>query len=257
MIVRRIILAAAFAAIALPAPAGQAITVGYRDVVTPDPELLDFVQQIRRAWISVKRVDPSARDRFFAPRVKTFMKTETPFKPFEPRGDITSDYLLNAVFIMRSRKGSISEADLPDQAQGALSEIGRQLIHDPVWGKLPEVPDMICAGAAFDVDSRAVAKFSRMHGVRIDALVFSRQAIALHTATNTTSEHAGDVPPYTLMAIARDEIATQDWRPMVASNGIRGYMVDTIPLEILAQKHVCFARVDGAYRISALFGYGL
>ena len=256
MTVTRIILAAIIAAISAPALAGDGIIVGYKNVVTPEPDLVDFTGEIRRSWISAKRFDPSARDRFFAPTVKTFMKNETPFQSFEPRDDITSDYLMNAVVILRARKGSIPDKDRWRDAQGALSEIGRQVVRDPVWGTLPEVPGMICAGAAFDVDQGMVAKFARMQGVRIDALVLSKQAIPLYAGKTQKSEFLGNVPPLTLMVLGKDDVAKEDWHPIIASTGVKGYADNTMLLEKLAQKHVCFTRVNGEYRISALFGYG-
>lgn len=258
MTVKRIILAAAIAAISVPAGAAETITVGYANVVKPDAELVEFTQEIRRSWMSAKLFDPSTRDIFFAPVVKTFMKTETPFQPFEPRGDITSDYLANAVPIMRTRnEESVPKKDRWRLAHGALAEIGRQVSHNPVWGTLPEVPGMICAGAAFDLDQRAVAKFSRMHGVRIDALVLSKQAIPLYAGKSSESAFLGDVPPLTLMVVGKDDVAKEEWHPMISSTGIKGYARNTMLLEKLAQKHVCFTKLDGEYRISALFGYGL
>lgn len=257
MIVKRTILAVAMAAFSLPTLAADGISVGYKNVVEPDPALADFAQEIVRAWISIKRVDPSRRDRFFAPVVKTFIKNETPLQPFEPRDDITSDYLRNAVFIFRAKKGSILDEDIDDYTLGTMSDIGRQVFRKPVWGTLPEVPGMVCAAAAYDVHPKAVAKFSRMHGVRIDKLVFYKETISLYAGKTHKSEFIGYVPAYTLIAIANDDVATEDWHPLIASTGINGYMGDPIPLETLVQKHVCFARVDGEYRISALFGYGL
>lgn len=258
MTLKRMFLAAIIAAISMPALADQGITVGYKNVVKPDPELVEFTHEIRRSWMSAKLFDPSTRDTFFAPDVKTFIKTETPFQPFEPRDDITSDYLVNAVPIMRARKGEeVPKKDRWRLAHGALAEIGRQVTHNPVWGTLPEVPGMICAGAAFDVDQRAVAKFSRMHGVRIDELVLSKQAIPIYASKTMKSDFLGDVPPLTLIVIGKDDVAKEDWHPIIASNGIKGYMGNTVVLEKLAQKHVCFTKVYGEYRISALFGYGL
>ena len=73
MIPKQAILAAAMAAFSFPALAADGIVVGYKDVVEPDPALVAFAQEIVQAWISIKRVDPSRRDKFFAPTVKTFM----------------------------------------------------------------------------------------------------------------------------------------------------------------------------------------
>jgi ABC-type taurine transport system substrate-binding protein len=77
MIWKRIVPAAAIAALSLPALAADGIVVGYKDVVEPEPELVAFAEEIVRAWLNIKRVDPSRRDTFFAPTVKTFMKSGT------------------------------------------------------------------------------------------------------------------------------------------------------------------------------------
>jgi len=256
MIPKQAILAAAMAAFSFPALAADGIVVGYKDVVEPDPALVAFAQEIVQAWISIKRVDPSRRDKFFAPTVKTFMKNETPLQPFGPRDDITSDYLRHAVFTFRVKKGSIPDQDVDDYTSGAMSDIGRQIHRKPVWGTLPEVPGMVCAGAAYDVDPQAVAKFSRMHGVRIDKLVFYKETASFYEGQTHKSEFVGHVPPYTLIAVAKDDVATEGWHPLIASTGIKGYMGDPVEPQTLVQKHVCFTKVDGEYRIGALFGYG-
>lgn len=257
MIPKQTILAAAMAALSFPALAADGIVVGYKDVVEPEPQLVAFTQEIVQAWISIKRVDPSRRDKFFAPTVKTFMKNETPLQPFEPRDDITSDYLRNAVFTFRVKKGSIPDEDIDKYTLGAMSDIGRQIRRNPVWGTLPEVPGMVCAAAAFDVDIQAVAKFSRMHGVRIDKLVFYKEPVALYAGKTHKSEFVGNVPPYALIAVGKDDVATEDWHPLIASTGIKGYVGDPVEPVSLVQKHVCFTKVDSEYRIGALFGYGL
>jgi hypothetical protein len=137
-----------------------------------------------------------------------------------------------------------------------MSDIGRQIHWKPVWGTLPDVPGMVCAGAAYDVDPEAVAKFSRRHGVRIDELVFYKETVPLYAGKTDQSEFVGNLPPYTLTAVGKDNVATEDWHPLTASTGIKGYAGDPLEPVTLVQKHVCFTKVDGKYRIGALFGYG-
>lgn len=256
MIPKQTIFAAVMAALSFPALAADGIVVGYKDVVEPEPELEAFAQEIVQAWISIKRVDPSRRDKFFAPIVKTFMKNGTPLQPFEPREDITSDYLRNAVFTFRAKKESIPDEDIDKYTLGTMSDIGRQIRWNPVWGTLPEVPGMVCAGAAFDVDAQAVAKFARIYGAGLDKLVFYKEPLALHAGKSQKSEFVGNVPPYTLIAVGKGDVASEDWHPLIASTGIKGYMGDPVEPVTLMQKHVCFTKVDGEYRIGALFGYG-
>ena len=78
----------------------------------------------------------------------------------------------------------------------------------------------VCAGAAYDVDPQAVAKFSRTHGVRIDKLVFYKQTVSFYEGKTHKSEFVGHVPPYTLIAVAKDDVATEDWHPLIASTGV-------------------------------------
>jgi hypothetical protein len=257
MTLKSALLAVVFLSTASCALAGDPISVGFRDVVSPAPALRAVVRDIVNASISARPFDARDYDRFFAPSVRTFMKSDTPLQPFEARDDITENYLENAGFVLHEKRDGAMDADLPRLAQAALSEIVSQIAGEAVWGTLPEVPGMVCASAVFDLDRQAVAKFSRMFAARLDKLVLSRKALDLHDGQASGSPVIATVPPFTLMAIGRHDVATDAFHPVTISTTLKGFILGTPDLETLAQKHVCFAQVDGRYRIAALFGYGL
>jgi len=253
---KQAILAAVLAAHSVPALAGQGIVVGYKNLVEPDAELVAFSERVLDQWVGSSEYDFGAIDRLFAPSVKTFMKNETPLQPFEPRGDITSDYLLNSVFTLQAKKGSIPDEEVPEYRSDAMTDIASRIDPKHPWGTLPQVPDMICRDAAFEVDQKAVRTFARMTGTRIDKLVFYRKPVTLYAGKSRKSAIVGVVPPRTLMAVGKEDVFIESWHPMISSTGIEGYRGDVEFHETLVQKHVCFGKIDGEYRITALFGYG-
>lgn len=256
MILKRIFLTAAVTAISIPALADEGIVVGHKNVVEPDAKLVEFGEQVLNEWTGRAEYDFAAIDRLFAPKVKTFMKNETPLQPFEAREDIASDYLMNSVFTLQAKKGSIPEEQVPEYRSDAMVDIASRIDPKHPWGTLPEVPGMICRDAAFHIDPAAVRKFSRETGVRIDKLVFYRKPITLYVGKSRKSAVVAVVPPRTLMAVGKDDVFMERWHPMISSTGIKGYIDDVEPFQTLVQKHVCFSKVDGKYKISALFGYG-
>lgn len=256
MILKAAILAATLAALSIPASAADGIVVGYRDVVEPDPAVVRFSNEVAREWMNAGGYDFPAIDRLFAPVVQTFMKNETPFQPFEARNPITSDYILNSVFTLQAKKGSVPEEEVPEYRGDAITDIATQIVQSYPWGTLPEVPGMICKGAAFDVDRQAVAKFARMQGVRIDKLVFYDKPVTLYEEPDSASKVVGIVPAGTLMVFDKHNRFGGRWHPMVVSGGLKGYLGEFLPERTLVQKHVCFAKVEGKYRIAAIFGYG-
>jgi hypothetical protein len=256
MILKRIFLAAAMTAFSIPALADEGIVVGYKNVVEPDAELVEFSEQVLNEWTGRAEYDFAAIDRLFAPKVKTFMKNETPLRPFEARADIASDYLMNSVFTLQAKKGSIPQEEVSEYRSDAMTDIASRMDPKHPWGTLPDVPGMICRDAAFDFDQMAVGKFARETGVRIDELVFYRKAITLYVGKSRKSAVVAVVPPRTLMAMGKENVFMERWHPMISSAGIKGYMGDIEPHQTLVQKHVCFSKVDGNYKISALFGYG-
>jgi len=256
MISRQACFAAFLAAFSIPAMAAEGIVVGHKDVVEADPALEAFARDVARQWMSAGGYDFAEIDKLFAPDVKTFMRNETPFEPFEAREDITSDYILNAVYTLQARKGSVPAEELSDYRGDAITDIATPIAQNYPWGTLPDVPGMVCRGAAFDVDGPAVRKFSRMHGVRLDRLVFFEKPVTLYAEPGRESAVVGVIPPFTLMAFDKRNQLGDTWHPMIASNGLKGYMGDYMQERTLAQKHVCFGKVDGKYKITALFGYG-
>lgn len=253
---RQACFAAALAVFSIPAMAAEGIVVGHRDVVEADPALEAFARDVARQWMSAGGYDFAKIDKLFAPTVKTFMRNETPFEPFEARNDITSDYILNAVYTLQARKGSVPAEELPDYRGDAITDIATPIAQNYPWGTLPEVPGMVCRGAAFAVDGPAVRKFSRMHGARLDKLVFYEKPVALHAEKSRESAVVGVIAPFTLMVFDKRYQAGETWQAMIASNGLKGYMGEYLPERTLAQKHVCFGKVEGKYKITALFGYG-
>ena len=233
------------------------LTVGFRDPVKPDAELQAFVTDLKRLHVAPKMLDYKAIDAMFAPRVKAFTRGLDPFQAWHKLDDITSNYLAGAADIM-VEQGELPEgAKRPDYRLDALKLIIEQVAKGDPFGTQKEAPGAVCAPAEYKVNRKAASKFAKKYELDAYSLRFYSQPVALYEKQTMKGELLGMIPPYTLMMFDYDPKAREPWALYESSSGIKGYLYDDQPALGLAQHHVCFGKVGGRYRITALFGYGL
>jgi len=235
--------------------AKDGIPISYTNVVKPDAEFLRFMDGFETLITGSEGHDRTSINAMFAPTVKTFLKRETPFEAFLPAADINADPLLKSADILANRR--VFSADTTDEnrqdavIEDVLTYIGR----DYPFGRMAEAPGLICSNAALEFDRRAAAKFSRIHKVRLDDLIFFENDIVLYRQKTMKGEVAGIVPPRTIMIGQGGYMPYDDWHSMISSTGIKGYAYNHTWAQSIARQHVCFGKVDRQYRITTIMGY--
>ncbi len=129
------------------------------------------------------------------------------------------------------------------------------LSEDATFGTLPEMPGATCAPAAYKVDRKAVRAFASRFDLDAHSLYFFGHDIVLAKAP--ASKRGQRVPANTLMISNYDPGTPNGWTRAETARGVKGYFKDGDDPLGLSQSHVCFAKVKGSYRITAIFGYGL
>jgi hypothetical protein len=248
---------AGLAFLAAPANADtNELIVGFEDVVKPDANLQAFVGHVRSLNVSSRNLDYRAIDALFAPRVKTFRKSLDPFQPWSKSAVIRSDYLKGAADIM-VEQGELEEgAPVPDYRPDAMKMIVEQLSRGEPFGTIKEMPGAVCTPAVYTVDRKAALAFAGKYRLDAYSLRFYSTGAMLLARPRSPAVTA-HVPPYALMMFDHDPTAPEGWGRYETSDGIKGYMPDRDDTLGLAQHHVCFGKIKGKYRITALFGYGL
>lgn len=231
------------------------LKVSRADVIEPDSHL-------RLTAISVSGLAASANEKnfkdleeFFAPRVKVFTRSLDPFQPWNRIDDLTGDYLAGIANVMVEQGELEAGMPVPDYRLDAMRQIARLIGSSSVFGVLPEVPGEICTPAAYKVDREAASAFASKF--KLDAYSLHFYAHDIKLSKKPRPMRGVRVPAYSLLMFDYDPKAPAGWISYETAGGIKGYMRDRWETLGLSQNHVCFAKVEGKYRISSVFGYGL
>lgn len=243
----------ALAALVPAVVAADGLTVRFHDVVKPDAELEAFVARLK----TLDPKDGRTVNTLFAKRVKTFRRSLDPFQPWNRTADIDSDYLKGAADLMVEQGEPEEGKPTPNYRPDALKQIVQQVSSGQPFGILTEMPGAVCAPAEYEVNRKAASAFAKKFELDAYSLRFFSEEKFLYARPNLKSDLVAAVPPYTMMMFAYDPKARNPWALYESSGGEKGYLMEDMPVLGLSQHHVCFGRVKGAYRIVALFGYGL
>ena len=252
---KSIVIALALTLAATACFAKDGIAVSYINVVKPDTEFLRFMDGFETLITGSEGHDRTSINAMFAPTVKTFLKRETPFEAFLPAADINKDPLLKSAGILANRRTFSADATDENRQDAVIEDVLTYVGRDDPFGRMTEAPDLICSNAALEFDRRPVAKFARVHKVRLDDLIFFENAIVLYHQKNMKGEVVGIVPPRTIVIGQGGYMPYDDWHPMISSTGIKGFAYNHTWAQSIARQHVCFGKVDGKYRITTIMGY--
>jgi hypothetical protein len=241
---------------ATPALAADGVVISYADPVKPDRDLTAFVSGLRKRLASGRKSDYRAIEKLFAPEVLTFQRSLDPLQPWNPTDPISGNYLKGAIDVMVEQGAPPENAPIPDFRPDLMKQLLGLLPDDVVYGRIAGVDDSVCAPASYQYDRDAASAFAATNEDGVSSLRFYAKAVEMKKRPSPDAASSGELPPFTLASFIYDSKAPSDWALLVASNGARGYVPDGQQL-YLSQQHICFGKIRGRYRITALFGYGL
>lgn len=231
------------------------LTVTDSDIVRPDPELLATVVALRAVAATAKKANIKKVEAFFALEVKTFQRSLDPFQPWNPTDALTRKYLQGVADVMVEQGELAAGMPVPDYRVAAMEQMA-DMLKDANFGSLPEVPGAVCVPAAYKVDRKTALAFAKRFELDAYSLQFFSEDVVLKKRPGSAA--AGiSVPPRTLMMSDYHPHAPEGWSFYETVEGIRGYMENGPEALGLSQNHVCFSKVKGKYKITAVFGYGL
>ena len=231
------------------------LEVSRADAVRPDPELAATVSELGSLAAKGGGKNIAKVEAFFAPKVKVFTRSLDPFQPWNPVEGLTGNYLSGVADVMVEQGEIEAGLPVPDYRLEAMKRIASLIGDGATFGTLPEMPGAVCAPAAYKVDRKAALAFARKFELDAYSLRFHPDDVFL--ADRPRGKRGTLVPPNTLMMFDHDPRAPEGWGLYETAGGVKGYMEDRDDTLGLAQNHVCFAKVKGRYRITAVFGYGL
>jgi len=253
-IVRTFCLALGLMAPSLAHPASLMVTDA--DPVQPNPELLATVAALRAVAATAKKANIKKVEGFFASKVSVFQRGLDPFQPWNKGADLTRNYLSGVADAMIEQGELAAGMKVPDYRLQAMRQIADLIPEGGTFGTLAEAPGSICAPARYEVDQAAAAAFARRFDLNAYSLRFFSEDVRLELRPGSAAA-ALLVPARTLLMFNFDPTAPEGSGYYETSDQINGYMPDREDSLGLSQNHICFSKVKGKYRISAVFGYGL
>lgn len=236
------------------AAAGE-LTVSRADAIQPDADLLKTMVEIRTLAAKGSKKNLRKIEALFAPEVKAFTRGLDPFQPWNPVDDLTGNYLHGVANVMVEQGEIEAGMPVPDYRLEAMKQVAALVGEGATFGALPEAPGAICAPAAYKVDRKAALAFAKHFELDAYSLRFFAEDVLL--ADKPRGKRGEIVPANTLMMFDYDPGTPEGWGLYETAGGAKGYLKDRDDTLGLAQHHVCFAKVKGKYRITAIFGYGL
>lgn len=244
----------ASAAFAQDVIAGE-IRVASADGTAADADLRRTLGELRMLAAAGKAENIRRVEAYFAGRTKTFTRGLDPFEAWRPGPWLTRDYLEGAASLM-VEQGEFQEGRaLPDYRLEAMKLLASLIPGDARFGALPEMPGAQCTPAGYKVNRKAALAFSKRFGQDADGLHFFASEVFLARAPE--SRQGERVAANTLIIFDNHLDTPQGWMRSETAGGVKGYLKERDDMLGFSQNHVCFAKVKGRYRITALFGYGL
>lgn len=230
-------------------------TVTYANVVKPSLDLRKTIAKLRGLAAAGSKVNIKRVEAYFAPRTSTFTRGLDPFQPWKRGKTLTHDFLEGAANAMVEQGEFEAGLTVPDYRLSAMKLISSLTPEDATFGSLPEAPGAVCSPAAYRVDRHAALAFAKRFDLDAYSLRFFAGKVFLANAPG--SRHGKFVAANTLIVFDYVPGVPKGWSHAETAGGAKGYMEDRNDMLELSQSHVCFAKVKGNYRITAIFGYGL
>ena len=252
--------------LALFAPQAKAapLVALFADVVEPDAALTEFLGtlvQTARAGLTNESSNYSVLDSMIAPDLQGFSRGLDPLEAWR-KLDLSSDSESGVALLTTHmvEMGDLPEGatNLPDYRQDML-EILVALIANPAepLGTLPETGDAICSPARYAFDAKATAAFAAAHDTDAYSISIYPRDLALYAEPSAAAPVSATLSARTLLLSEYVAGQPDDWTKVITSDGQTGWVEDTTDREGLSQQHLCFDKVDGAYKIVAFYSYGL
>lgn len=229
--------------------------VSHAGVVEPDAELRATVTELSALAVKGREKDILKVETFFAPNVQSFVRSLDPFQPWKRVDDISGKYLTGVADIMVEQGELAAGMKVPDYQLEAMKMIATLIADGTPFGTLDDVPGAVCAPAAYKVDRKAALAFARKFELDAHSLRFYGGDVVL--AEKPKAKKGRVVPAGSLIMFDYHPDLPEGWGYYETAGGVKGYMADREDALGLSQNHVCFTKVKGKYRISAIFGYGL
>ncbi|MBN9137776.1 MAG: hypothetical protein J0I92_17275 [Phyllobacterium sp.] len=229
--------------------------VTYANIVRPSLELLEALAKLRSLSAPGNAKNIKGVEAYFAPETKTFSRGLDPFQRWKRGKSLTHDYLAGAADIMVEQGEFAAGLKVPDYRLSAMKLISSLVSEDATFGSLPEVPGAVCSPAAYSVDRKAALAFARRFNLDAYSLRFFAGKAFL--ASTPRSKRGEFLAANMLMIFDYAPGTPKGWSRVETAGGVKGYIEDRDDMRELSQNHVCFAKVKGSYRITAIFGYGL
>jgi hypothetical protein len=252
----------AFGAISA-APAAPLRAV-YAGVVAPEPELLTTINGLRAAIDAGLKAKHEADREAAYTAVAAFIGTDlrgfsrgldplARWNRLEPQEGGLAELVNQLV-----EQGDLPEgAPAPDLRPQLLQQMHDILRRDVPLGRLPEYRSAVCLPARYAFDSHKVGLFAAAHDADAHALRLHPTSVQLRAEPRPDAAITAAIPARTLLAVEYEKGQPDGWGRYWLSDGRRGWLPDRPDATGLSQQHLCFARQDGAYRITGYFTYGL
>lgn len=255
---KAIVFAVAVSTLAAASVNADELTVTFGDIIKPDTELSAFIGNFRAA-ITAKKPDYAALDGFFAPSIGDFSRGLDPLQPWHKSDPITGDRLKGIIDTIVEQAPLPDDAKQPDYRPEALSMMANMIAAGPL-GAIKEAKGQACAPAAYKFDKKAVAAYVKAKGDSVNGLRFYKKPVQLMDRPDAKAAKGAVVQPGTIVSAWSEENVPDGWAKITGLGGsISGYMKDSAknPEHYLNEMHVCFGKVDGQYKLTSIFGYGL
>jgi hypothetical protein len=263
-LIKRAVLTIALALLATGAQA-EPLRASYADVVTPDAELVAFLTtlaQTAKAGL-LPRADAAATyaalDAMFAPILTGFGRGLDPLaswgKYSKPVPGNFAELASNMIEQGDLPEGAPLPNIRPDMLQLLLALIANA---DEPLGTMKATGEAICSPAAYAFDAKTAAALATAtdgdgYGLRI-----MHREITLRAEPKASSPVVATLAPLTVLGSIYVDGQPEGWTQYATSDGAKGWLEDRLAeADGLSQQHVCFAKVDSAYKLVSFYTYGL
>lgn len=238
----------------LVANAADYPVVGLSQTVAPDAALTTFVASFRAA-ITANKPDYKKISLMFAPKLNAFSRSLDPLQPWHKHDAITADYLNEIADIIVEQGPPVDGNAEPDYRPDALAQMAG--IMGPSFGKIKEVPGQICSPAAWSYDLTAMKKFAASNDDQVSSLRFFAEPKVMRSKPKSSAKATGTLPALVPISFVFEKATPENWGKFISANGLTGFLPDDREQLGFSQMHVCFGKVSGKYKVTAIFGYGL
>lgn len=249
----------------MPAAQAAPLTGGFVDVVQPDQDLTEFLRTLvetAQAGIGTQSRAYAVLDGMIAESVQGFSRGLDPLEKWrkvdtsDPDRGTGVDLLTDSMVEMAELPADATE--IPDYRQDFL-QLLVSLVGNPdePLGTMPEMGGAVCSPARYGFDTKAAQKFAEANDTDGGGIQMYATAVELREQPDAATPVVSELPAWTLLISDYDADGPDSWSKVATSDGTTGWMQDRDDYLRLSQQHLCFDKVDGAYKIVGFYTYGL